>query len=375
MARALIAFEPPDGGVAEHVAELALGLRTEGFEMEVAGPLAATVLPRLRAAGIPVHVLGGLARGFGRPDRDARAWLALRRLVAARRPDLIHLHSTKAGLLGRVAPADRLAQVVYTPHCFGFVGDVPMSRRITATFAERILGRRTDALVCVCDAELQEAARRRIGTPDSRIRIYNGSEDCVATTAKANELENLPGRLVVGAIAVFRRQKALDVLIDAAPAILSAHADAAVVIAGEGPEGGRLEQRARRRDLLDHPRFRLLGFSPPSGRYLRGLDVFVLPSRWEAFPISLLEALACGVPQVATAVGGTGEAVTDETGVLVPPGDPVALAQAVVELLADDDRRAAMAEASRWRHQQLFRRERMITETAALYRRLLAVQG
>jgi glycosyltransferase involved in cell wall biosynthesis len=101
---------------------------------------------------------------------------------------------------------------------------------------------------------------------------------------------------------------------------------------------------------------------------LRALDVFVLSSAWEALPISLLEALAEGVPQVATDVGGSAEAVSDgETGLLCPRNDPEALASAVLALLSDPDRRAAMAAASRRRQTDLFRVDDMARRIAAVY--------
>jgi len=103
------------------------------------------------------------------------------------------------------------------------------------------------------------------------------------------------------------------------------------------------------------------------------IDIFVLPSAWEALPISVLEAMACGVPQVATDVGGTREAVSHgETGLLCPPNDPAALADRVVELLRDPARRERMAAASQRRHRERFTLGRMITETAAVYERVLA---
>jgi glycosyltransferase involved in cell wall biosynthesis len=110
-----------------------------------------------------------------------------------------------------------------------------------------------------------------------------------------------------------------------------------------------------------------LPFAEPPGRFLRALDVYVLPSAWESFPIGILEAQACGVPQVVTAVGGTREAVVPETGLVVPARDPRAIAAAIRELVADPARRARMAAASRRRHAAHYTTERMVAETAAVY--------
>jgi glycosyltransferase involved in cell wall biosynthesis len=169
---------------------------------------------------------------------------------------------------------------------------------------------------------------------------------------------------VVGAVTVLRRQKRLDVLLAAAPQILAAVPGATVAVVGNGPEEAALRAAA-------DPRVAFRPFRAPAARYLQALDVYVLPSGWEAFAIGLLEAQACGVPQVATDVGGTREAVVPETGLLVPPGDPAALAEAVVALLQDPQRRAAMGAASRARHAERFTVERMVAATAALYDRLL----
>jgi glycosyltransferase involved in cell wall biosynthesis len=205
--------------------------------------------------------------------------------------------------------------------------------------------------------------------------VHNGVEPFPAATEPDAELTELrQGGPVVGAIAVLRRQKRLDLLIDAAPAIFAAEPSARVVIVGTGPERENLEAHAAGLGLDRDPRFRMIPFQESSWRYLAALDLFVLPSEWEAFPIGLLEALAAGVPQVATDVGGNGEAVLDGvTGRLVELGSEQ-IAAAVAELLADPDRRAAMAQASRRRRDEEFTIERMVAATAAIYDGVLAAR-
>jgi glycosyltransferase involved in cell wall biosynthesis len=369
--RVLIAFEPPDGGVPEHVCELALGLPERGWDVEVAGPTEASIYPRLASASARIHRITRLRRGFSRPWDDALALVALVRLLRRGRYDLIHCHSSKVGMLGRVAARLTGTPAVYTPHAFGFVGEVGMVRRALVPPIERLLARRSAAVILVCDAELELAAARGIGSEDRRHRVYNGCEPCREVDVAPELLELRPNR-IVGTIAVFRRQKRVDVMLDAAPRILAAVPDAAVAVIGEGPLEAELRQRAVGLGLLDDPRFRLIPFSHPTARYLRGLDTFVLSSAWEAFPISILESLACGVPQVASDVGGVGEAVAPDTGILVPAGDPERVADAVIKQLADRDRHAAMAAASVRRFESNFRLERMLAETGRVYAEALA---
>jgi glycosyltransferase involved in cell wall biosynthesis len=175
------------------------------------------------------------------------------------------------------------------------------------------------------------------------------------------------GGPVVGAVTVLRPAKGLDVLVRAAPMVLSEVPDARIVIVGNGPERTRLEALARRLGLAADPRFALLPFVPPTADHLLGLDVFVLPSRAEAFPIGLLEAMAGGIPVVASAVGGVPEAVSPRTGRLVPPGDPTALAAAVVAFLRNPELRTSLGTAAREAHRSRFTVERMVAETAAVY--------
>lgn len=366
MRRVLLAYEPPDGGVAENVAQLALGLSAHGWQPTVVGPLESTIYERFEGAPIDVFRLP-FSRGFGEPIEDARGLRGLRRMIAAGNFDLVHAHSSKAGALARAAARGRLP-TVYTPHCFAFVGDVGRAQRTISITTERLLARWTSAIVCVCEDERQRALQAGIGSAELLHLVRNGVDPFPPETEPDPELTELrQGGPVVAAIAVLRRQKRLDLLIDAAPAILAAVPEARVVIVGSGPEGENLTAHAASLGLDSDPRFRMVPFQGPSWRYLAALDLLVLPSEWEAFPIGLLEALAAGVPQVATDVGGNGEAVFDgTTGLLVAP-DAAQIAAATIDLLGDPDRRAAMSLASRQRRDEDFTIERMVAATAAVY--------
>jgi glycosyltransferase involved in cell wall biosynthesis len=371
--RVLLTFEPPDGGVARNVVQLALGLARHGWEAEVAGPADALPSAALEAAGVPVHPLP-FGRGYRRPHREAAALAELRRLLAARDYELVHGHAAKAGALARLAARAAGVPALYSPHCFPFAMDVPALARRGLVVAERALAAFGGDVLCVCEAERRLALGERIAPGERLHVVHNGSEphpEDVEADPRLRALAAAAGPLV-GAVSVLRRQKRLDVLLDAAPLILAAVPDARIAIVGDGPLRDELRAHAARRGLDGDERVALLPFSPPAARHLAALDVHVLPSAWEAFPIGVLEALASGVPQVATDVGGTREAITPATGILVAPGDPRALAEAVIALLRDPARRAAMATAARARHAEAFGVARMVAGTAAVYERVIA---
>jgi glycosyltransferase involved in cell wall biosynthesis len=354
--------EPAEGGTAEMVGALAAGLPAHGFDVEIAGP---PVAGRYDGVGVPVHRLP-LRPGYGSVRADAAAGWQLAALLHRRRPDLVHTHSAKAGVLGRPVAAAFGVPVVHSPHCFPFLTmQYSARRRAFAAAVERALAPLTRTILCVCEDERREALDRGIARAERLAVVHNGVPSCPGE-APHPALAPL-GRPLAASISVLREQKRVDVFIDAAPLVLSRLPEARLAVVGNGPLHPELERQAERLGLLADERFSFLPFEPPMEPWLAGIDLFVLSSDYEAFPVAVLEALACGVPQVATDVGGTGEAVTGDTGVLVPPGNPGALADAIVEVLSDEERRRALAAASTRRHAERFRVDRMVAETASVY--------
>jgi glycosyltransferase involved in cell wall biosynthesis len=235
----------------------------------------------------------------------------------------------------------------------------PVNRR------QRLLKRLTNPLVAAhvavgrrTAAEVERLAGLR---PGSARVIHNGVPDLELPPAPARS-----GPAVLGAFGRLEPQKGFDVLLEAVARLPEARA----VLVGDGSERGRLASLAARLGVED--RVRLAGWDPEPRRLLPALDVFVLPSRFEGFPLAILEAQLAGLPVVASDVGSIDEAVVPgETGILVPPDDAEALAEALRPLLADAGLRERLGARGRERVLARFTAGHMARRFEALYEELL----
>ena len=357
-------LQPPDGGVAEHVLRLAAGLRAQGARVQVATGPDTRIAGALEAAGVPVHLVP-MGRAPGVADlRAARALRALDRRVG---PDLVHAHSSKAGALVRATLPGR-RRLLYTPHCFAFLAGLGRGRAAYRA-VEQALVPRSAAIVAVCDWERREGARALRGT-DGRLRVIRNGVPAPAPADPDPDLIEFKGDgALAGLVAVLRPQKDPLALVRAAARMPAGAGRVAIV--GEGRLEAPVRDEIGRLGMAQRVRWFPYGGAP--GPHLAALDVFVLPSAWEALPFAPLEAMARGLPVVATDVGGVGEAVRDGvTGRLVPPGDVGALAAALSELMGDADARRRLGRAGRDLVVREFAVERMVAETATLYAEVAA---
>ena len=358
MSRVLLVTQPTDGGVFQHVTALGTGFAERGHEVLIAGPLESEI-------GVPTARVE-LVRSIS-PRTDAGAVARLAGLLRRWRPDVVHAHSSKAGAVARLARAARpRTPLLYTPHGYAFNGWFESEReRGRYRAVERMLAPLTTTVLCVCEAERRLA--ESVGSRRTEV-VYNGVPEA-APTAAHPVLADLRARgPVVGVLSLLRPGKGLETLIDAAPTVLAEHPDASIAIAGEGPDRSALEGRARSLGVEDAVVF--LGLIEGPGPLLAGIDVFANPSWAESFPLSTLEAMRAGLPVAITDVGGAAEAIVPgESGDLVPPRDPAALAGALAGLISDPERARAMGEAARRRVEERFGLSRMIDETLAVYAR------
>ena len=303
---------------------------------------------------------------------DYLSFRKLRRLIASRGIDVIHTHDPHGlidGALCRLT-LPRLRHV----HTFHF-GNYPQRGRRDA-FIERALWRVPDALVAV--GQHQAASLRAMyGIPAGRLRVlWNGVEDPThgaAVRAPAGVTSAAPAGTtppVIASVSTLTAQKGLEHLVDAAGLLRDSGESFRLEIAGNGPLRESLEARARAQGLGDTVRF--LGWVPQaSAQLLPAVDIFVQSSLWEAMSVVVLEAMAAGKPLVVTEVGENPHVVRNGySGLIVPPGNPRALADALRQLLRDAGMRARLGATARASYQQSFTSRHMITGYETLYARL-----
>jgi glycosyltransferase involved in cell wall biosynthesis len=293
--------------------------------------------------------------------------------------DILHTHGGIAGLYGRsAARRARTPAVVHTLHGIHYLHyRNPLLRRLYVLL-ERRYSRSTDRLILVCQSDLRQARKHRLAPEAKMTVILNGTDVRMNVAAddifrRRSELGWPPGRPVVGTVARLHRQKGVIDLLRAAPKILSAFPEARIAVVGGGPQGSSLRREAQRLNL--EGRFLFLGERKDAASVMALFDIFVLPSLWEGLPFVLVEAAALGKPIVATAVDGVPEILEDgKTGLLAPPGNPSALAGAVISLLGDKEGCRRLGEMARRLVPPRFPLRRMIEQTQNLYLDVLGIK-
>ena len=375
--RILELFEPPDGGLPEHVRLLSAGLAARGHEVTAAGRPDAAPRADLEARGITYVPLDDFVGTMVDPRRDLHTLWQLLRLVRRGRFDVVCAHGQKAGLLARLAGPLLRVPVTYTPHSLihrhllEFGGPHGRRRYRRTIRQERFQGRFTRLLIGVAEEEAQGAVDDGLVPAERAVAIHNGVEvDTAAVPDPALAAFRGEGPLF-GIVAALRDQKGLPTLLDALDVLAERDALPRFAIVGNGP----MEELVRERIAAGlSASVRWFPYGGSVEPYLAALDVFVLPSYWEGLPLAVLEAMFFGLPVIASAVGGTPEAVADgATGLLVPAGDAAALADAIAALAADAPRREAMGRAGAARAAAEFTVERMVAETEAAL--VAAVRG
>lgn len=334
------------GGAQAHVYELARGLRERGHVVAVFIGGQGVFVDQLREAGVPVWIVRSLIRAV-EPRADLRALFELRTALRAFAPDLVSTHTTKAGWVGRLVARAMSVPVVVTAHGWLLTPGRLGARQRVAWLAERSLAPLAEAIITVSHYD-HGIAREHGVAPARKLRVVHNALPDVGPERRAHP-EASPPRII--AVARLEAPKDPLTLVRALERLRERPWTCELV--GDGSMRGAVEAAVSRAGLSE--RFSLVGERDDVPARLAGAQIFVLPTRREGFPISILEGMRAGLPVVASRVGGIAEAVSDgHTGALVPAGAPAALTDALAPLVANPSLRASWGAAGRQRFLQEF---------------------
>lgn len=359
------------GGAQRYVWDLAQSLK-EDFDVSVAASGTGQLLSHM-ITNIHPEPLKHLVREIN-PIKDILALFEIRDLLKKIKPKILHLNSTKAGVLGSLAAAGLGIKVVYTVHGWVFLEPLPTWKRMFYLVCEKISCRFRQATVVLSQKELDIAQKNRLNCGKTVI-IQHGIDPLTLLSKeearnKINESlqKNINAKFWLGTIANLYKTKDIRNLIEALKEI---NENFAAIIIGDGPERSNVESLIKNANLSD--RVLLLTTNQVTApRWLKAFDLFVLPSAKEGFPYAILEAMSAGLPIVATEVGAIPEMIENKkSGLLVPPKSPDALRAAIESIRKDENLRTNLGKNAEIEFKQRFSKEKMVRQTTDLYRSLL----
>ena len=336
-----------------------------------------TLIPRAEQGGFDLQIIPHLLRSIS-PLND---WRAYRELIAALRdyqPDLVHTHSSKAGILGRAAAWHLKLPCVHTIHGAAFhFGQSPLNYHAYIA-AEKWAARRCDRLISVCDAMTDQYVAAGITTPELCDTVYSGMEvEPFLTPPRPpeevrRELGIEPEHIVIGKVARLFHLKGHKYLIEAARKVVDAQPQVRFLLVGDGILRSEFEQRIAELGLTEN--FIFAGLVPPERvpELIHAMDIVVHTSVWEGLARVLPQGLIAGKPVVSYDVDGAREVVIPEqTGYLLPAESIDPLAQALTDLAADPEKRVRFGQTGRERFTDQFRHETMTRRLREIYQRVL----
>lgn len=367
------------GGVPDHVMTLVRGLSDHAEVVVITSSIDAQHARALADIGVP-FVSVPMERSLS-PVSDIKSFVKLRRVLRDGAFDIVHSHMSKAALLGGFAAlASGTAVSINTAHNLGFLAlSNPLARGLFWLYDRALFALTADAVITVSDRVRTGIVQSGIAPERKVISIHNGIEtarfapDRTRSEAVRRSLgigENQPLVTTVARLVWF---KGLHDLLEAASLVLKERTDARFLIVGSGQQLDELRAKAGALDISDKIIF--AGERRDIPDILAAADIFALTSVSEGLPISILEAMAVGLPVVATDVGGISELVADgKTGFLAPARSPREIANRLLRLLRDPDMRRTFGAAGKDRVMRSFSPEQMVLQTNNLYRQLLSAK-
>lgn len=366
-----------EGGMKEHFLNLLRYIDQNKFSLVAAGPFTDSLAKELRSWGVKVY--GIPIPGNVSPGKDLSCLIQLQRILAKEKIDLIHMHGSKAALLGRLAARfSSTKYAVFTAHNFIWDNYNSRSKKFLFTLLERSLVPFTQKIITVSSA-LQEELKKQQRIPSEKlVTIYNGlaiDQFCPTQGDKRLKIELgfTPEDLIVGTVARLIPEKGIQYLLESAAQVKHSRKKQPIgfLIVGDGPFRPALEKQVQELGLSQHVVF--TGHRKEIKELLGIVDVFVLPSLSEGLGIALLEAMAMKKPVIGSQVGGIPEVIQPGVnGYLFPPADPEFLTEAILQLVDNPLERAKMGLKGRKIVEEYFSLKKMIKSIEDLYCELVA---
>lgn len=350
------------GGASVHVLDLAKGLQESGHTVEVLVGGSGVFINKAKAIGINCTSLKYLRRDISILN-DFLGFFELRKELSLNKPDIVHLHSTKAGVLGRLAANAADVPSVFTAHGWAFTDGIPPLRRFFYLQIERLMALFTNKVITVSDFDKKLALRLGVGNEALITTVHNGIPSYPVVR---KDFKNDVIKMIM--VARFDNQKDHQTLINAISRVECNNWHLELV--GDGPLLDGIVKHVESLGLSGKVSFS--GSCDDVATRLLQSDVFLLISNWEGLPLTILEAMRAGLPVIASSVGGVSEAVAHgSTGVLVPRGDVHALAESITLMLENESFRLSCGHAGRVKFDAEFVFDVMLEKTESIYREVL----
>jgi glycosyltransferase involved in cell wall biosynthesis len=350
------------GGAQGNVLDLIRAFRNS-YEVHLAVGIRGPLSEDVESLGVPVHVLPRLTRNI-KLTGDLACIKDCMALIRRLNPVVIHAHSSKAGVVARIAGYCCGVPTVFTAHGWGFSPGTPKLRRFVAFVVERLLSTISTKIICVSESDRQQALKLGVGNKRKLVTVRYGIYNTTVPQATPG-IE--PAVMIM--VARFNEQKDQATLLRAIARL--SHHPLHLKLAGSGPSLEACKALAAELGISD--RLSFLGDRRDVPELLQQSQVFILSTHYEGLPISILEAMRCGLPVVGSSVNGIPEEVEQGiTGFVVPPRNPEALANALDRVLSSSELRTSMGIAAKAKFEREFTIDRMTDETQAVYAQVMA---
>jgi glycosyltransferase involved in cell wall biosynthesis len=352
------------GGAQIHVKDLAVSLQDMGNTVTVIVGEKDTFTAMLDELNIPNIVVESLVREIN-PITDFKAFREIRNHLKELKPDLLSLHSSKAGIIGRVIAALDKIPSTFTAHGWAFTDGVSPKKQFVYKIIERVTALLPTQIIAVSNYDRGIAIKHKVCKPENIVAIQNGMPDIEPSLAA--DPSQSPPRLIM--VARFKAPKDQKALVTALAELKELSWE--LILVGEGETQAETNAEIEHHQLQD--KVKMLGYRDDIDELMASSQIFILISHYEGFPLTILEAMRAGLPVIASNVGGVGETIIDgETGYLVNnPGD---LVDHLKLLINDTEKRVQIGKQARESYQKSFTLEVQLANTYKIYNELLAAK-